>query len=208
MLFSDIVGFVPVSRALGAERTVAMLNDLVHAFDRLAATHGVEKIKTIGDAYMAVSGIPDASPDAAARLAKMALGMQLLADAVAAEHGVTLELRIGIAHGPVMAGVIGAHRFGYDVWGDAVNLAARLESAGEPRRIHVSQPFRDALADAFRFAPRGATEIKGVGDVETFFLVDERMPAPALPDAKRRGPARLPTAPPRAEPIWKSRRPG
>jgi adenylate cyclase len=171
VLFSDIVGFVPITRRLGAAGTVAMLNDLVHAFDRLAAANGVEKIKTIGDAYMAAAGIPTPIPDHATRLAKMALGMQAIADTTGARHGVTLQLRIGIALGPVMAGVIGANRFGYDIWGDAVNLAARLENAGKAERVHVSTSFRDALSGEFAFFSRGVRQIKGVGEVETFYLV-------------------------------------
>jgi len=171
VLFSDIAGFVPIARRLGALRTVAMLNHLVKRLDRLAAAHGVEKIKTIGDAYMAVSGVPDRTPDHAARLARMALGMHAIADATGKKFGLSLKLRIGIAKGPVMAGVIGTKRFGYDIWGDAVNLAARLESSGEPGRIHVSRSFQEALSADFAFAPRGATEIKGVGQEETWFLL-------------------------------------
>ncbi len=170
VLFSDIVGFVPITRRLGAADTVAMLNNLVHGFDRLAAEHGVEKIKTIGDAYMAAAGIPTPTPDHAARLARMALGLQAVADQTGATFGVGLQLRIGIALGPVMAGVIGANRFGYDIWGDAVNLAARLESSGEPGKIHVSSAFQEALAGDFTFTSRGPTTIKGVGETETWFL--------------------------------------
>ncbi len=173
VLFSDLVGFVPIARSLGAARTVAMLNHLVRSFDRLAAEHGVEKIKTIGDAYMAVAGVPRPAPGDAARLARMALQMQAAADVTAAEFDVSLRLRIGIAIGPVMAGVIGTERFTYDVWGDAVNLAARLERVGEPGQIQVSQAFRDALAEDFAFTRRGATEIKGVGLEDTWFLVGE-----------------------------------
>jgi adenylate cyclase len=173
VLFSDLVGFVPIARSLGAARTVEMLNRLVHRFDRLAAHHGVEKIKTIGDAYMAATIREEAGEGKAAPLARMALAMQAAADATGEEFGTTLRLRIGIAFGPVMAGVIGAQRFTYDIWGDAVNLAARLESAGEPGRVHVSAAFRDALADAFDFEQRGGIEIKGVGSVETWFLVAE-----------------------------------
>ncbi len=176
VLFSDIVGFVPMARSLGPSRTVAMLNHLFKRFDRLAAEHGVEKIKTIGDAYMAVAGVPDATPDHAARLARMALRMHALAEETGAKFGLPLAIRIGIAQGPVTAGVIGAKRFGYDIWGDTVNLAARLEQSSEPTRIQVSRAFRDALADAFDFAPRGPTEIKGVGVEETWFL--ERATSP------------------------------
>lgn len=173
VLFSDLVGFVAMARSLGAARTVAMLNHLVSGFDRIAAEHGVAKIKTIGDAYMAVAGVPRSAHDDDARLARMALSLQAAADETAAAFGVALKLRIGLAAGPVMAGVIGSERFGYDVWGDAVNLAARLESGCEPGRIQVSQAFRDALAEAFVFKRRGETEIKGVGVEETWFLVGE-----------------------------------
>ncbi|HEX9905764.1 MAG TPA: adenylate/guanylate cyclase domain-containing protein [Propylenella sp.] len=171
VLFSDLAGFVPLARQLGAARTVAMLNHMVHSFDRLAATHRVEKIKTIGDAYMAVAGLPEPQPDDAARLARMALRMQAAADETARAFGVDLRLRIGIALGPVMAGIIGRDRFGYDVWGDPVNLAARLESTGEPGRIQVSGAFRERLGDDFAFAYRGSIDIRGVGAADTFFLV-------------------------------------
>jgi adenylate cyclase len=173
VLFSDLVGFVAIARSLGAARTVEMLNRLVQRFDRLAAECGVEKIKTIGDAYMAAAIGGGSAMENATRLACMALRMQEAADATGAEFGVDLQLRTGMALGPVMAGVIGSQRFGYDVWGDPVNLAARLESAGAPRRIHVSAAFRDALAEAFAFEPRGAIEVKGVGQEETWFLLEE-----------------------------------
>jgi adenylate cyclase len=173
VLFSDLVGFVAIARSLGAARTVEMLNRLVQRFDRLAAECGVEKIKTIGDAYMAAAIGGNTAAENATRLACMALRMQAAADATGAEFGVDLQLRTGMALGPVMAGVIGSQRFGYDVWGDPVNLAARLENAGAPKRIHVSAAFRDALAETFIFEPRGAIEVKGVGQEETWFLLGE-----------------------------------
>jgi adenylate cyclase len=173
VLFSDLAGFVPIARSLGAARTVEMLNQLVHRFDWLASEHGVEKIKTIGDAYMAAAIGECPAAENAARLARMALRMQAAADATGEEFGVALRLRIGMALGPVMAGVIGSQRFGYDVWGDPVNLAARLEASGEPGKIQVSAAFRDALGEAFDFEPRGAVEIKGVGREETWFLQGE-----------------------------------
>lgn len=173
VLFADLVGFVALARSLGAARTVAMLNDLVSRFDQLAANHGISKIKTIGDAYMAAAGVPQPLPEDEARLARMALLMQRAADETAARFRIVLRLRIGIARGPVMAGVIGTERFGYDVWGDPVNLAARLENSSEPGRIHVSDDFRNALGEDFVFARRGETEIKGVGVEETWFLVAE-----------------------------------
>jgi adenylate cyclase len=174
VLFSDLKGFVPTAKALGAEGTVAMLNDLMRGFDLLAETHGVEKIKTIGDAYMAVAGLPERVPDHAPRLARMALAMQEAARATGERFGVELRLRVGLACGPVMAGVIGARKFSYDVWGDAVNLAARLESSGEPGRVQVSAAMKAKLEDRFKLAPRGTLDIKGVGPQETFFLLGPR----------------------------------
>jgi len=173
ILFSDLAGFVPIARSLGAVRTVEMLNHLVHSFDRLALKHRVEKIKTIGDAYMAAAIGPHPAAENAARLARMALEMHAATDETAEAFGVALHLRIGIAFGPVMAGIIGSQRFNYDVWGDPVNLAARLESAGEPGRIQVSSAFREALSEKFRFEPRGPIEIKGVGRQDTWFLLGE-----------------------------------
>ena len=173
VLFADLKGFVPLSRRLGAERTVAMLNDLVRGFDGLAAQHGVEKIKTIGDCYMAVAGLPERTPDHAARLARFALAMQAAAEETGQRFGLDLHLRIGLASGPVMAGVIGAQKFTYDVWGDAVNLASRLEATGEPGRIHVSAAIREKLAAAFAFACRGDVLLKGVGPQRTWYLLGE-----------------------------------
>jgi adenylate cyclase len=178
VLFSDLKSFVPLAKKLGAARTVELLNDLVRGFDRLAAEHGVEKIKTIGDAYMAVAGLPEPAPDHAARLARMALAMRGAARETAERFGVELTLRIGIATGPVMAGVIGSKKFSYDVWGDPVNLAARLENTCEADCIHVSGEVRERLGDAFALRSRGLVEIKGVGRLETFFLVGPRETEP------------------------------
>jgi adenylate cyclase len=162
VLFSDLKSFVPLARSLGPARTVEMLNDLIRRFDKLASEHGVEKIKTIGDAYMAVAGLPEP------------LEMLAAARKTAARFEVELILRIGIAAGPVMAGVIGTKKFSYDVWGDPVNLAARLENTCEANCIHVSADVRERLGSAFELRSRGATEIKGVGRQETFFLVGQR----------------------------------
>ncbi len=170
VLFSDLKGFVPTSKALGPAKTVALLNDLMKAFDELAARNGVEKIKTIGDAYMAASGVPEPVDDHCCRMAHMAHDMMRAADDTAAKHGIELIMRIGIASGPLMAGVIGAQRLTYDVWGDTVNLAARLESSSVPGRIQISREVKDAIAESFEFEARGAVEIKGMGPVETWLL--------------------------------------
>lgn len=174
ILFADISGFVPLARRLGAGETVALLNTLVSRFDDLARRHGVEKIKTIGDAYMVASGVPEATPDFAVRLARMALAMQEEVARVRAETGHELDMRMGFATGPVMAGVIGRQKFSYDIWGDAVNLAARLENASVPGRIHLCPATRARLEAEFEVEPRGSIEIKGVGLQDTFFLVAPR----------------------------------
>jgi len=187
ILFADISGFVPLARSLGADRTVALLNTLVTMFDELAERLGVEKIKTIGDAYMVASGVPQATPDHVVRLAHMALAMQEAVRSLREETGYALEMRMGIATGPVMAGVIGRQKFSYDIWGDAVNLAARLENASVPGRIHLCPVSREKLAHAFELEPRGAIEIKGVGSRETWFLVGPRaFPSPISPKASLR----------------------
>jgi adenylate cyclase len=171
VLFADISGFVALARKLGPARIVEVLNEIVSEFDKLAARHGVEKIKTIGDAYMAVAGLPERSPDHTQRMARMALDMLATLERVRAETGLALHMRIGMASGPVISGVIGTRKFSFDVWGDAVNLAARLENLGATGRIHVCPTCRDRLESEFVLEPRGPIEIKGVGQRETWFLV-------------------------------------
>ena len=173
VLFSDLVGFTELAQKLGAARTVALLDQIVTEFDRLAARHGVEKIKTIGDGYMAVTGVSLPQDDHLCRLARMALGLPQLVERLSAAHGVDLRVRIGIAIGPVMAGVIGTDKFSYDVWGETVNLASRLESHGLPGEIQVSGAVRDALGEGFLFEARGPIQVKGVGKLETWLLKEE-----------------------------------
>jgi adenylate cyclase len=179
VLFSDLVGFTGLAQTLGVTRTVALLDAIVTEFDQLAAAHGVEKIKTIGDGYMAVAGVSRPQSDHLARLARMALRLPGLVQRLSAAHGVDLRIRIGIASGPLMAGVIGADKFSYDVWGETVNLASRLESHGLPGEIQVSSAVRTALADSFLFEPRGAIEVKGVGRIETWLLKTAHAPSAA-----------------------------
>ena len=170
VLFSDLVGFTGLAQRLGAARTVALLDQIVTEFDRLAAAHGVEKIKTIGDGYMAVAGVSRPQADHLPRLARMALLLPGLVERLSAAHGVDLKVRVGIASGPLMAGVIGTDKFSYDVWGETVNLASRLESHGLPGEIQVSEAVRGALGDSFVFEPRGPIEVKGVGRLTTWLL--------------------------------------
>lgn len=170
VLFSDLKGFVPTSKALGPQRTVALLNDLMKSFDAEAARCGVEKIKTIGDAYMAASGVPEPVEDHACRMCHLAFGMLQAAEEVALRYDTSLVMRIGIASGPLMAGVIGTKRQTYDVWGDTVNFAARLESTSLPGRIQVSQSVREAVDGSFASEGRQGVEIKGIGSVDTWLL--------------------------------------
>ncbi len=177
VLFTDLQAFVQIAKDLGARRTVAMLNHLIRAFDSLADKHGVEKIKTIGDAYMAVSGAPEPTANHVQNMARFALDLQVALEETARRFNAPLKMRIGIASGPVMAGVIGARRFSYDVWGDAVNLAARLEASGVAGRIQINESvYRRLVGDnevrtrEFAFEPRGIIDIKGFGAVESWFL--------------------------------------
>ena len=174
VLFADITGFVALARRLGPEKTVTLLNRLVSAFDEVANRHGVEKIKTIGDAYMVASGVPIATPDHIERLASMALDMVETTRAVSAAEGIEINVRIGMAAGPMMAGVIGRKKFSYDVWGDPVNLASRLEQASAPGRIQICPTCHGALGETFVLEARGEIEIKGLGKQQAWFLVERR----------------------------------
>ena len=176
ILFSDLVGFTELAQELGAARTVDLLDEIVTEFDRLAASHGVEKIKTIGDGYMAVCGVSRVQPDHLSRLARMALRLPDLVELLSTKHGVDLKIRVGLAGGPVMAGVIGADKFSYDVWGETVNLASRLESHGLPGEIQVSETVMRALEGRFVFEPRGPVKVKGIGQLETWLLKAEHGP--------------------------------
>jgi class 3 adenylate cyclase len=171
VLFADLSGFTEFSEHVDPQQVVGLLDEIFSTFDHLAHAHGVEKIKTIGDAYMAVSGLPVPRPDHAEAMAVMAIGMQEAFRGVMRNRGLPLELRVGMHSGPVAAGVIGRQKFTYDLWGDTVNLASRMESHGEPSRIHVSPTTRALLGEAFRFADRGEVHVKGRGTLHTFFLL-------------------------------------
>jgi adenylate cyclase len=170
VMFSDLVGFTELAKRLGAEQIVALLDQIVTNFDLLASAHGVEKIKTTGDGYMAVAGVSRVQQDHLQRLARMALFLPSLVQRLSAAHGLDLKIRVGIASGPVMADIIGADKFSYNVWGETVNLASRLESHGLPGEIQVTDAVRKTLADSFVFERRGPIEVKGVGVLETWLL--------------------------------------
>ena len=184
VLFLDIVGFTPFARGRAPAEVVRVLNHLFSALDTLCEAHGVEKIKTIGDAYLAVCGAPVRVPDHAPRICRLALAFRAHLPALLAAEAPGLSVRIGIHSGPLVAGIIGHRKFAYDLWGDTVNLASRMESHGAPGRIHISRATRERLGPAFVGAARGPLEVKGAGVVETFWLegLDESggvAPAPA-----------------------------
>lgn len=171
VVFADVANFTPFVERTPAARVVAVLDEIFTAFDDLAERHGLEKIKTIGDAYMVVAGLPEARADHAAAAADMALEMLSELHALRDRLDLEIDIRIGIDSGPVVAGVIGRRKFIYDVWGDAVNTASRMESHGVPGRIQVTAAVRERLGDAFRFEDRGVTDVKGKGRLRTFWLL-------------------------------------
>jgi adenylate cyclase len=174
ILFADMAGFTARAADTLPVKLVLFLNDLFTAFDQLVERYGLEKIKTTGDAYMVVSGVPAPRADHAEALARLALDMRAAVIAIAASSGRALSIRIGISSGPVVAGVVGTKKFFYDVWGDTVNVASRMESAGEPGRIQVSEAAYVLLKDKFDFESRGEIEIKGKGRMRTWFLTGPR----------------------------------
>ena len=169
VLFADLVGFTTLSLRLSPTELLHLLNRVFSGFDELADRHRVEKIKTIGDAYMAAGGLVQENTDHMASIAAMALDMLAHIRSLGTEFP-GLDLRVGIQAGSVIAGVIGTRKFIYDVWGDTVNTASRLESHGAPGRVHVSEGVRERLRERFVFEPRGSIVLKGRGAMQTFFL--------------------------------------
>jgi class 3 adenylate cyclase len=171
VLFVDLVDFTQSSDRSTPERVVQVLDDLFTAFDRLAERHGLEKIKTIGDAYMAVGGLPAPRPDHAEAVAEMALAVREEVPRHLDPSGQPLALRIGIDTGPVVAGVIGTTKFSYDLWGDTVNTASRMESQGVVGCIQVTERTYRRLRDGYRFERRGPVQVRGKGELVTWFLL-------------------------------------
>ncbi len=171
VLFADVVDFTPLSARLSASDVVSLLDRLFSDFDGLVDRYGLEKIKTIGDAYMVASGVPRRRSDHAHALAAMALEMLDLVTRHRRDDGAVIELRIGINSGPVVAGVIGRRKFIYDLWGDAVNTASRMESHGTAGQVQIAEGAYELLKDDFVCQPRGLVEVKGKGAIRTWYLV-------------------------------------
>ncbi|MFM8618889.1 MAG: adenylate/guanylate cyclase domain-containing protein [Opitutaceae bacterium] len=187
VLFADVVDFSSWAGRTDPEDLVSLLNDLFSRFDQLAGEHGLEKIKTIGDSYLAVGGLPERVADHAGAAARLALGMLGALREFNRDRGVELSMRIGLNSGPVVAGIIGRRKFTYDLWGATVNVASRMQAAGVPNRIQVSSSTGGLLHGRFQLTPRGSVTCKGVGEVTTFLL-----------DGIAGAPGKNETAPPRA----------
>jgi adenylate cyclase len=180
VLFADLVGFTSFSAQISPAVVVRLLNDIFSAFDVLAERHGLEKIKTIGDAYMAVAGLPVPRADHAEKTAELALDMRTELEQFNRIHGTSLRMRIGINTGPAIAGIIGKHKFIYDLWGDTVNTASRMESHGVPGCIQVTAVTHELLREKFHCEKRGTIKIKDKGPMTTYFLISRKPPATAL----------------------------
>ena len=176
ILYADIVGFTTLSVAMSAEEMVDLLNTVFSHFDDLVQRYDLEKIRTIGDNYMVAAGVPRRCKDHADQLARLALDMAVYIRSLPPQADRKIQFRIGINSGPLVAGVIGKHKFQYDIWGDSVNIASRMESEGVPGKIQISPATRALLSDRFQCEPRGKVRIKGKGEMETWFLLGENSP--------------------------------
>lgn len=174
VMFADLVGFTAMSRRTPPAELVGILNAIFTTFDLLVEKHQLEKIKTIGDSYMLAGGIPLHRDDHAQAVADVAIEMIAALDRLNAANGTDLKIRVGMNTGPIVAGVIGKRKFTYDLWGDTVNLASRMESSGLPGMIHVSESTYRALNNDFVLVERGMTHCKGIGDIMTYFLKERR----------------------------------
>jgi adenylate cyclase len=169
-LFADVVGFTPISAHLSATEAVELLNELFTAFDRIAKRYDLEKVKTMGDGYMVVAGAPTPRDDDCDAIALMALDMRDWVRDRVANDGIKLQVRIGINSGSAVGAVVGTTKFAYDMWGDTINVASRMESTGVPGRIQVARPAFTRLSGRYVLEPRGGVDVAGKGELETWFL--------------------------------------
>lgn len=176
VMFADLINFTQMSDKMSPTQLIELLSEIFLRFDQLADKYQVEKIKTIGDAYMVVSGAPVACHDHAHRIMNMALDMQTVLKELSEKNGINLGMRIGINSGPVVAGVIGSSKFSYDLWGDTVNMASRMEQTSLPNTIQISKETKNLLAHDYPFSLRTGVEVKGKGILETFVLLDQSSP--------------------------------
>jgi class 3 adenylate cyclase len=174
ILFADIAGFTPLSADLPPEKLVRLLNIIMSKFDELTEKYGLEKIKTIGDAYMVAGGVPDQRADHYPKIANLALDMVESLESIERPEGGQFNIRVGINSGEVVAGVIGTKKFIYDLWGDAVNIASRMESHGEVGKIHITEEFYKHIKEDFITEYRGVVDIKGKGAMQTWWLISRR----------------------------------
>jgi len=174
ILFCDLVDFTPLAAQCTPGELVNFLNGIFSEMDQLVEKYALEKIKTIGDAYMVAGGVPDPCENHVSAVADFALDLIVRLPSLARRMGAPVKLRIGIHSGPVVAGVIGERKFAYDLWGDTVNTASRMESSGSENQIHVSQVTRDLLGEFYAFEKRDPVNIKGKGVMETYFLLNKK----------------------------------
>lgn len=177
VIFADIVGFTPLAESMNPEELVDLLNQIFSAFDDLCEKHGLEKIKTVGDTYMAVAGAPIPAQQHAHSAAELALGMRKALINFNEDTGHQLKLRIGVHSGPAVAGIIGKQKFSYDLWGDVVNIASRMESHGVPGEIQITESTAQLITNSFSIEERGFMDIKGKGQMKTFWLRGQQVPA-------------------------------
>jgi class 3 adenylate cyclase len=174
VMFADIVGFTDHSSGIAPEQLIGELNHIFSRFDALVGSCGAEKIKTMGDGYLAVAGAPSRRPDHAGIMCELALRMQEAMPEINRDLGSGFQLRIGLNAGPLVAGVVGSSRFSYDLWGDTVNLASRMETMSSPGGIQVTEAVADAAGDGFVFEGHGTSDVKGLGPIATCLLVGRK----------------------------------
>jgi class 3 adenylate cyclase/HAMP domain-containing protein len=175
VLFADVVGFTKLAAELGPRSVANLLNELFEIFDDLAEKYKLEKIKTIGDCYMAVAGVPDRSPTHAQQMADFSLEALAALKSQNKQMSRNLEIRIGMHSGTVAAGIIGRKKFAYDLWGDVVNITSRLEGTAEPMKIHVSESVHSRLEDSYLFEERGEVELRNRGKLRTYYLIGKKV---------------------------------